>query len=172
MDLPHQELAASLQAGTFPGGFVAAVTPIRTQLEVISRHQLDVMDRHYPGDLTGLQDAFELFGQGVLFDGPRRPPSRLVHMMDSPANPIGFRRWHAMIRAMVLLGIDADRWSPIDPLVALAWGVHGEAKPRQNTVNPPLPAARLDVLRAHWLNQTPAQLDAAFSAGLLPTPLP
>jgi hypothetical protein len=77
-----------------------------------------------------------------------------------------------MIRAMVLLGIDADRWSPIDPLVALAWAVHGEAKPRQNTVNPPLPAARLDLLRAHWLNQTGAQLDVAFSAALLPTPLP
>jgi Ferritin-like len=172
MDLPHQELAASLQAGTFPDGFLAAVTPISAELEVISRHQLDVIDRHYPGDLAGLQDAFELFGQGVLFDGPRRPPSRLVHMMDSPANPIGFRRWHAMIRSMVLLGIDADRWPAIDPLVALAWAVHGEAKPRQNTVNPPLPAARLGLLRAHWLSQTPAQLDVAFSAALLPMPLP
>jgi hypothetical protein len=168
MDLPHQELAASLQAGTFPDAFVAAVTPIRAELEALSRHQLGVMDRHYPGDLAGLQDAFELFGQGVLFDGPRRPPNRLVHMMDSPANPIGFRRWHAMIRSMTLLGIDADRWSAIDPLVALAWAVHGEARPRQNTVNPPLPAARLDVLRAHWLAQTPAQLDVAFSAALLP----
>ena len=96
-------------------------------------------------------------------------------MMDSsgPANPpIGYHRWHAIIRAMTELGIDADRWNAIDRLVTLACGVHGEAKPRQNTVNPPLPAARLDVLRAHWLNQTPAQLDAAFSAGLLPTPLP
>ena len=81
------ELAASLQARDVPGGFVAAVTPIRTELEALSRHQLDVMDRHYPGDLAGLQDAFELFGQGVLFDEPRRPPSRLVHMMDSPRQP-------------------------------------------------------------------------------------
>jgi hypothetical protein len=39
MDLPHQELAASLQAGTFPDAFVAAVTPIRTELALDQRNR-------------------------------------------------------------------------------------------------------------------------------------
>ena len=94
-----------------------------------------------PTTTTALQVAFEHFGYGDLFDD-RRPPGNKVHMMDSsgPANPpIGYHRWHAIIRAMTMLGIDADRWNAIDRLVALAWAIHAEAQPTQDADNPPLP---------------------------------
>lgn len=172
IDLPIDQFGATRLAGTYPAAFRAAVTPLRAGLEVLSRLQLEVMDRHFLGNLDGLRVAFEQFGQGVLLDGPRRPPSRLVHMMDSTANPIGFHRWHGMIRAMTVLDIDADRWQAIHPLVALAWAIHAEARPRQNTVNPPLPAARLTTLRSHWLTRTPDQLDDAFSVAPFPPPVP
>jgi len=96
-------------------------------------------------------------------------------MMDSsgPANPpIGYHRWHALLRAMTLLGIDADRWNALDRLVALAWAIHAEAQPVQDAHNPPLPEARLAALRAHWLALGPDQLDAAFSVFPFPQPVP
>jgi hypothetical protein len=86
--------------------------------------------------------------------------------------PVGYHRWHAIIRAMVLLGIDAERWSAINRLVALAWEIHADAQPQQDTHNPPLPESRLVALRAHWLTRTDDQLDEAFSAGDFPPPVP
>ena len=71
-------------------------------------------------------------------------------MMDSsgPANPpIGYHRWHAIIRAMTELGIDADRWNAIDRFVALARAIHAETQPTQDAINPPLADARLTTLR-------------------------
>jgi hypothetical protein len=96
-------------------------------------------------------------------------------MMDSsgPANPpIGYHRWHAIIRAMTVLGIDADRWNAIDRLAALAWAIHAEAQPMQDTMNPRLPEQRLAALRAHWLGLDPDELDEAFSLFPFPAPVP
>ncbi len=164
---------ARRQAGQFPAAFIADVTPRRAGLQAISTLQLEVVDRYF-SDIDGLRAAYEHFGYGDLFDD-RRPVTRKVHMMDisGPGDPpIGYHRWHAINRAMVLLGIDADRWSAIDRLVALAWAIHAEAQPQQDTHNPPLPESRLVALRAHWLTRTDDQLDEAFSAGDFPTPVP
>jgi hypothetical protein len=84
-----------------------------------------IIDRFNDGDPDGLQVAFEHFGYGDLSDDRRRPGNK-VHMMDSsgPANPpIGYHRWHAIIRATTVLGIDADRWNAIARLVALGWPI-------------------------------------------------
>lgn len=165
---------ARRQAGQYPAGFLADVTPLRSGLETISRLQLEIVDRHLGTEIDDVRVAFEHFGCGDLFDD-RRPPGRKVHMMDSSGPddpPIGYHRWHAIIRSMTLLGIDAARWSAIDRLVALGWAVQAEAQPTQDATNPPLAQARLVALRAHWLTRTDDELDEAFSAGGLPTPVP
>ena len=63
MDLPHQELDGE-PAGRARSRLLSSPPSRRSaaSLEAISRHQLEVMDRYYPGDIAGLQDAFELFG--------------------------------------------------------------------------------------------------------------
>ncbi|MGH3926513.1 MAG: hypothetical protein ACRDTT_27230, partial [Pseudonocardiaceae bacterium] len=149
--------------GEYPDGFEADVRPTQPGLEVLSREQLAIITRHFGDDLGARQRMFEDFGQGVLFDD-RRPPGRKVHMMDVSgiSAPIGYHRWHAIIRAMILLDIDAGEWAEISRLVALAWAIHAAARPRQDTHNPPLPDSRLAELRAIWLAASTEQLDAAF----------
>jgi hypothetical protein len=154
------------RGGAYPGGFVTDVTPLRAGLEVLSREQLALIRRHYPSDDDALRGAYEAFGQGVLFDD-RRDPGNKVHMMDTsgPANPpIGYHRWHTLVRAMVLLGLDAEEWTAIDRFVALAWAIQSEARPTQDTHNPPLGEARLEELRGVWLAKDPAALDRAFDS--------
>ena len=166
LDTPLTLFADTRAAGTFPDDFRTAVEPLRTGLEALSSEQLGIVDRFYGSDGDGLQVAFEHFGYGDLFDDRRRPGNK-VHMMDSsgPANPpIGYHRWHAIIRAMTVLGVHADRWNAIDRLVALAWAIHAEAQPTQDAVNPPLNQERLVALRASWLARTPDELDSAFDA--------
>jgi hypothetical protein len=174
VDFIRSRFASTRAAGTYPAAFLAAVTPLAPGLQTLSAEQLGVIDAHFAADLGRLQSAFEHFGCGDLFDD-RRPAGNKVHMMDSsgPANPpIGYHRWHAILRAMTLLGIDADRWNAIDRLVGLAWAIHAETQPTQDATNPPLPAARLDALRAHWLARSPDELDAAFSVFPFPQPVP
>jgi hypothetical protein len=174
LDLPMTQFNETRQLRTYPAAFVTAVTPIKPGLQALSGLQLAVLDRHFAGDLAKLQSAFEHFGCGDLFD-ERRPADNRVHMMDSsgPANPpIGYHRWHTIIRAMTVLDIDADRWNAIDRLVALAWAIHAESQPRQDTRNPAPPQARLTALRTHWLALSPDKLDDAFDAFPFPPPAP
>ncbi len=172
LDAPLTQFAETRAAGTFPDDFVTAMQPLRAGLQALSTEQLGIVDRFYDGDPDGLQVAFEHFGYGDLFDD-RRHPGNKVHMMDSsgPANPpIGYHRWHAIIRATTMLGIDADRWNAIDRLVALGWAIHAEAQPTQDADNPPLPTERLVALRAGWLARTPDELDSAFDTFPFPPP--
>jgi hypothetical protein len=174
VDFARSRFDATRLAGTYPAAFVTDVTPLKPGLQTLSTEQLSVIDQHFAGDIGRLQRAFEHFAQGDLFDD-RRPAGLKVHMMDSsgPANPpIGYHRWHAMIRAMTVLGVDADRWDAIDRLLALAWAIHAEAQPMQDTMNPRLSAARLVALRAHWLSLSPDDLDDAFSVFPFPQPVP
>ena len=122
-------------AGTSPEAFRTAVTPSRAGYQTLSQEQLTIIDRHLAGHLDLLRAAFEHFGQGDLVDD-RRPAGNKVHMMDSsgPADPpIGYHRWHAIIRAMTVLDVDAERWQAIDRLVALAW----PSTPRRNRLRTP-----------------------------------
>jgi hypothetical protein len=152
-------------SGTYPEGFVADVTPMSDALALLSKEQLAVFDRHLGGDPDVLRRAFEEFGQGIHFDD-RRPVGTKIHMMDSsgPANPaVGFHRWHAIIRAQVLLAIDAGRWTDIDRYVGLAWAIQSEAQPVQGAqANPAMAPERLASLRERWMARTPGQIDDAF----------
>ena len=174
IDGPLTQFTQTRAAGTFPAAFRTAVEPLRAGLTALSTEQLAIVDQFYAADDAALQGAFEHFGCGDLFDD-RRPPGNKVHMMDSsgPANPpIGYHRWHASIRAMTELGIDADRWNTIDRFVALAWAIHAETQPTQDAHNSPVVAQRLIALRNNWLNRTPDELDDAFDAFPFPAVTP
>ncbi len=171
MDTLADQFVQRVGEGTVATAFRDDVAPLRPALTTLSRLQLAVFDAHFTGDDARRRVAFEHFGQGDLFD--ERRPGNEVHMMDTGAlPPIGYRRWWAIIRAMVVLGIDADRWRSIGAHVALAWAVQSEARPRQNRHNTPLPAARLATLRTVWLARTEDEIDAAFASGPIPAPVP
>lgn len=153
------------EAGTYPEGFKTDVEPMRDGLALLSKLQLEVFDNHLGAELDSIRQAFEEFGQGIHFDD-RRPPGAKIHMMDAsgPSNPaVGFHRWHAIIRAQVVLGIDEQRWNDIDRCLGLGWAIQSEAQPIQGTAaNPPLPAARVTTLRERWMARTLEEIDDAF----------
>lgn len=160
LDLFTQRVDEKTVATTYPGD----VAVLRTSLTTLSSLQLAAFDAHFAGDENQQRDAFERFGQGDLFD--QRRPGNEVHMMDTGAlPPIGYHRWRAIQRAMVVLDIDAARWTTIGKHTALAWAIQSEARPRQGTHNPPMAPTRLAVLRSHWLALSDDDIDAAFAAG-------
>jgi len=86
--------------------------------------------------------------------------------------PRAYHAWHAFIRAVVLLGADEERWLGLDRKVGLAWAIQNEARPADDRPdNPPLPEARLEALRAAWLELDADALDAAFDNDPLPPAL-
>jgi hypothetical protein len=140
------------------------MTPLRAGLQTISTGQLALVDQHLLGDAEIMRFSFEDFAQGVLFDD-RRPAGVKVHMMDTSGvtnPPIGYHRWYALARAMVFTGIDAARWTQLLSFIALAWAIQSEARPVQDTHNPPMDAARLQTLRDAWLPRNPDELDNNF----------
>jgi hypothetical protein len=153
--------------GTYPDGFAADVAPMRDGLALLSKLQLELFDLHLGAELDAIRQAFEEFGQGIHFDD-RRPSGSRVHMMDSsgPLNPaVGFHRWHAIIRAQVVLGISEDRWTEIDRCLGLGWAIQSEAQPVQGTgPNPAMDPDRVATLRERWMARTPEQIDDAFDS--------
>jgi hypothetical protein len=162
-------------AGTYPEGFRDDMAATTDSLTLLADLQLRVLEEHFGGDTAREQQAFELFGQGVLFD-ERRPAGDKVHKMDTggPASPpAGYHNWHAFIRAAVLVGADADRWLGIDRLVGLAWAVQNAARPADDAPdNPPLDEAKLRPLRDAWLKLDADGLDRAFDNDPFPPELP
>ncbi|RSM59782.1 hypothetical protein DMB66_26380 [Actinoplanes sp. ATCC 53533] len=148
-------------AGTYPAAFAEFVTPIKPQLEVISRAQLIAFDELYRRRDPRLVTAFTTFGEGVLFDPRLAPMQQEVHTMNGKP-PVGYHTWHAFIRAMMLLGIDAQRWREIASLNALAWAVQTVAKPDTRVVSPPLPRPTVRRLTRLWLPKSSSQLDTDF----------
>jgi hypothetical protein len=152
--------------GTYPDGFAEAVEPMRDALQLLSTEQLADFDAHL-GEPDAERTALEEFGQGIHFDD-RRPPGSKIHMMDTsgPENPaVGFHRWHAIIRAKLVLGIDAERWWEIDRCVGLGWAIQSEAQPVQGSEpNPGLPAERVAELREAWMALTSEEVDDAFDS--------
>jgi hypothetical protein len=148
-------------AGTYPAAFLEVVTPIRPQLEVLSRAQLIAFDELYHRHDPRLVTAFIDFGQGVLFDPRLAEHEQEVHTMNGRP-PVGYHTWHAFIRAMMLLGIDRGRWRRIAPLNGLAWAVQTVAKPDTRVVSPPLPRETVRQLTRLWLPKSVAQLDEDF----------
>lgn len=157
--------------GTYPDGFRQDMERAADGHLFLAQKQLEIIDQHFGADAGAERSAFEGFGQGVLFDD-RRPPTEKVHKMDigGPNDPpIGYHRWHACIRAAVMVGADSERWLTIDRLVGLAWAIQSEARPEEDSPdNPGLPAERLTELGEHWMNLDFDELDAEFDSDPFP----
>lgn len=155
-----QELSKSPD---YPDNYAELVAPVKGAFAVLSRAQLDVFDMYYRRQGLGLASAFSDFGQGVLFDPRRANVESEVHSMNG-SPPKGYHTWHAYMRAMMLLGIDKQRWASIDTYNAFAWALQTVAKPSLRAVNPRLPRLTVARLAATWLPRTPEQLDADFQS--------
>ena len=147
-------------AGTYPGGFISVMAPVRDDLKVLSDIERAVFLEFYGCDPPGLVGAMAGFGQGILYD-PRGPVGGEVHMMKGTP-PVGYHAWHAFNRAFAFLGISSEYWNRFDPVVAFGWAVQSTAKPVQDAHNPPLPAATVRKLAVQWLHMRPGQIDDAF----------
>lgn len=165
-DGPVDAFRASFVNTTHPGPFVAAVAPGRSGFLALADFQIRLVRSHFGDDFEAVRQAFEDFGQGVLYDP--RPPRRagsLVHQMDgTPDTWVGYHRWHASLRAAMLLGADDPLLEHLVRCVALAWAVQTEADPRPDRPdNPGLPAARLAELAARWMEAPLPEVDRAFA---------
>ncbi|MFF5106141.1 hypothetical protein [Streptomyces sp. NPDC000134] len=147
----------------YPNNYAEFLAPVKQPLEVLSRTQLGLIDRYYGRRHHHLVQAFGWFGEGVLYD-PRVPAPFFVHTMNSTPDipPPGYHTWYAYMRGMMLLDIDRRRWQRIAPALAFAWSVQTVAKPAQDKINPPLPAATVRRLAATWLVKRIDQLDQDF----------
>jgi hypothetical protein len=152
----------------YPRNYTAFVAPLKPQLTLLSRLELDSFDRFYAPSGPRFVEAFSFFGQGVLFDPRRADVQDEVHTMgDFPF----YHGWHAYLRAMMFLNISCDRWARIDPVIAFAWAVQSTAKPSTRVVNPPLPRETIARLAASWLPRSPDRLDHDFRSTPYPVDL-
>lgn len=170
-DGPLQRWRHHRRGGTYPDGFRQDMERAADAHLLLAEKQLEIIDQHLGGDAGAERNAFEGFGQGVLFDD-RRPPTEKVHKMDigGPNDPpIGYHRWHACIRAAVMVGADSERWLTIDRLVGLAWAIQSEARPEEDSPdNPGLSAERLTALGEHWMGLDFDGLDTEFDSDPFP----
>ena len=149
------------QDPAYPHNYTEYVTPIKDSLKVLSQLQLGVFDTYYPYDEYGLIKAFAAFGQGVLYDPRRAAAESEVHTMDGDP-PRGYHTWHSILRGMMFLGIDAQRWARLDPLIGYGWALQSIAKPDHRNVNPGLPSAQVQSLALSWLPRDVNRLDLDF----------
>jgi len=156
-------LRVSFAGKDHPAHFESVIQPGMDGFLDLAAIQLGIMGAHLV-DNAEIQNAFEDFGQGVLFDSrPSRPSGRRIHMMDgSPETWVGYHRWHAFARAAMLLGAD-PRWLHVNRCIALAWAIQTEADPPlDNPSNPGLASGRLQELRDAWMSLPAVKLDWAF----------
>lgn len=149
----------------YPRNYIDFAAPVKPQLALLSRLQLDSFDKFYPPSSPGFAEAFSYFGQGVLFDPRRAAIEQEVHTMLPITN---YHGWHAYLRAMMLLNIDRDRWARINPVLGFAWAVQSVAKPSVRVVSPPLPQTTVSKLALSWLPRTSQRLDQDFRSSPYP----
>jgi hypothetical protein len=76
--------------------------------------------------------------------------------------PEEYHTWFLFMRAMMLLGIDAERWRRTAPPLAFAWALQNTALPEMDEINPPLPGRTVRSLAERWLTRNTRQLDRDF----------
>jgi hypothetical protein len=155
-----------VRSGGYPGHYASFARPIAGSLRVMSRVQLEVFDRFYRRRSPEFVRAFALFGQGVLYDPRAKPPEPPVHTND---RLVAYHEWHAYLRAMMLVGVDRERWREFAPVNAFTWAVQATALPDTEHVNPPLPPGTVRRLAMSWLPRRIERLDRDFQSSPAPT---
>ncbi|RMH15358.1 MAG: hypothetical protein D6696_21015 [Acidobacteria bacterium] len=186
----YLQFAASVADGTFPQRFIAQVEPHRAELDQLFELQAQILDTYFGSSPDDQQRAFELFGQGTLYDVRREKAVPYgfwpIHAMDADyaakQPPIGYYTWYSFLRAYALLNAVTD--GPLLTLathIALAAAVQQFMKPKKieggvhsNPDNPPIAEDQLERFRRTYLPLDFAQLDQAFTRdnALGPRPKP
>jgi hypothetical protein len=160
--------------GIFPQDFANEIRKNDERVNaiiVLAKVQRDILSKYFNDDLIAQQQAFEDFGQGVLFDDrPPRWPMVRIHMMEEGIR--GYYRWHVFIRALVItnenISLENDIWLHVDRHVGLASAIHYQQQPHQsgsdgtNPNNPQIDSNALTQFRNFWLGLNFEQLDTAF----------
>lgn len=179
-----QQAYAAKDQGKYPSDFVKFADPWKPNLTAIFE-QIDVLlIAHFGTSAEAQQSAFELFGQGTLWDRRRDVPGSpvpegqcynfiAIHSMDADYSkdqpPVGYYSWYSFLRAFVLTtGATDPKWLTLGRNIALAGAVQQWAKPKDilsaptNPQNPPIDPAELEKFRAAYLGLDFDGLDAAF----------
>jgi hypothetical protein len=109
----------------YEASFTTDMLPYKNGIIELANDQSRIITHHL--DLSEIQQAFELFGQGVIFDERRGS----VHKMDGrfPRDLVGYRRWHGFIRATVVVAEDPDFWLKVDRYLLLAYLLQSKLQP-------------------------------------------
>ena len=132
-----------------------------------------------------IQQALELFGQGVLFDKRRNNEEYgywSIHSMDStyPENPpIGYYSWYVFVRAYSKVTGRADKsLLHFARCIALAAAIQNKLEPkgasgptRRNPNNKPITPAVLKRLQGQYMTKKFAELDKLFGDAARNSPL-
>lgn len=156
---------ASYKSNNHPAQFVTAISRGKDGFVDLAAAQQKIIVAHFGNDGDSLRSAFQDFGQGVLYDTRKpRTATHLIHMMDgSPDDWVGYRRWHAFVRAALLSGADQKFWLQMLQFIALAWGIQTEMNPPLDASNNPAMApVRLKLLTDFWTAADVDLLDQAF----------
>ena len=140
--------------------FLTEVTKYENGIKKLANDQLGIIHK-YLKDSNEIQQAFELFGQGVLYDERRRN----VHQMQGrfPHDMVGYSRWHGFARATVSVGGDSNFWLNLDRCLLLAYLIQSELKPLDSKPNnPSMDQERLDEYRSSCMALEFKDLDGAF----------
>lgn len=165
LDLLYGEWRVSLLRRNYSPTFEERIRDGSTGFIDMASIQLGIIDSHFNADEESIRNAFEDFGQGILYDPkPPRRPTRFIHMMDgTPETWVGYHRWYAFIQAAVLFGADQQRWLNISRYIALAWCMQTEMNPAlDNPNNKPMEEAQKSRYRDHLLSAEWEDLNRLF----------
>ena len=114
--------------------FSIEVSPYKDGIVKLANDQRQIINDHLR-DFIEIQQAFELFGQVVLYDERRGT----VHKMDGtfPRHLVGYRRWHGFIKAAVSVGQAIDFWLNLDRSMLIAYLLQSKLKPLDTKQNNP-----------------------------------
>jgi hypothetical protein len=138
--------------------FNAEVQKYNDGIIKLANDQRRIIDNHLKSSFE-IQQAFELFGQGVLYDERRGT----VHKMDGSDLLVGYARWHGFIRASVSVGQDIDYWLKLDRYLLIAYLLQSKLKPVDTKQdNPYILKKDLSIYQSSCLSLDFKKLDEEF----------
>jgi len=152
---------------------------VKESISRLAQAQIEIINNSFHEDHRLELDAFEFFGEGILFDTVkdeknnfRRPPEFRIHRMDEELP--GYVSWHAFIRAASMLGlfVNSERWLEIDRYIGVAASLHLDLRPRPSTqtgeapepLNQEVDNERIMKLEDLWSTKSFEQIDVDIIA--------
>lgn len=122
-------------------------TKVLSAIERLANDQIHIINRFFKGNKESEQIAFELFGQGILFDNiskqydnTKKKNLKRIHMMDEGI--LGYITWYGFIVAAHILEIKPlEKWLQMARNIMLAAQIHNHQNPLSGflTDEPPTP---------------------------------